>query len=260
LKKILISFYLLLAAALLLLPVPGEVLKTETQPSGFPASAAPPFEKKERQTDSPAQKSVSQNAYGELTRLYAPPVPGMSASPAKEEGVLEEGTGVHTANIPPGQVSPQGSYLPSLEEELLQAVNDRRAQEGCPLLEADSALQRCARLRAKEMVHSGRFSHTRPDGSLWSSVLPDLGESIRPLRGEIFGTALGGTPRRAAARWLEEWDKSPSERENICLPEFDAIGIGVYSCMEDGKRRTCAVLLFSGEQDGKNSLLLSADK
>lgn len=259
-KKVLLSFYLLLTAALLLLPVPGGAYEAKTQPSAarpaFPAPAALSINEKAQTVSQPQEKMSEKNSHGELTRLYAPSVPGLSATCAKQENAPSMTPGMRTANIPPEKISPEGSYMPLLEEELLAAINTRRTEEEGLPLKTDGALQRCARLRAKEMVQSGCFSHTRPDGSPWSSALPDPETLSCPLRGEIFGNALGISPQRAAASWLEEWDKSPSERENIRLPEFNAVGIGAYSCMEDGKTRICAVLLFSGDGTEKSSLSL----
>jgi uncharacterized protein YkwD len=246
LKKALLSIYLLLTAALVLLPVPGEALSQAGLPASARQDASPASpssraagESESASSSQPEGKTAGKEVYGTLTRLYAPPVPGLSALP--------EAGGV-TANIPPQEASPEGCYLPEEEAWLAEAVNAWRQQSGAAILEMDDALQRSARLRAKEMAQNRCFSHTRPDGRAWITALPASDSFSCPLRGEVFGTALGGTPRQAAERWMEEWEGSPSEKENICLAEFERVGIGIYACEENGKQLSCAVLLFSGSE------------
>lgn len=259
-KKAMLVIYLLIGLLLLLLPAPAETqlqaaapvseglprpeedgLATESEPVSGPGPKAGG----NKSASVPTKAELPAAALsGQLTRLYAPPVPGFSHS-EDGETVLSAAGGGGSANIPPTMVSPQGRFLPEVEEELLEKINRWRREAGCGELESMAALQRSARLRAQEMAQSGCFSHTRPDGSLWNTALPAPETFPCPLRGEIFGMAQGLAPRRAAARWLDEWAGSPSERENLCLPEFDKVGIGVYAGSgEEGA--LCGVLIFSG--------------
>lgn len=256
-KKAMLAIYLLLGLLLLLLPAPADAGLQPQAASpvfeGIPGPEAGPAADGDEgaMASSAGAKLPAAALSGQMTRLYAPPVPGVSGSWG-EETALQAGR--DTANIPPTMVSPQGHYLSGVEEELIGKINRWRQQAGCGALESKSALQRSARLRAREMALSGCFSHTRPDGSLWSTALPAPDSFPSPLRGEIFGMAQGLAPRRAAARWLDEWAGSPSERENLCLPEFDSVGIGVYACGgEEGA--LCGVLIFSGTA-GSGQMLL----
>ena len=98
--------------------------------------------------------------------------------------------------------------------EIVRQVNQERAEYGLPLLKVDQELSRAAYIRALEITDV--FSHTRPDGSKWSSVSAKAkGENI----------AMGyGYPDKVMAAWLT----SSGHRRNILKGSYGSIGVCAY--------------------------------
>lgn len=134
------------------------------------------------------------------TPNFAPPtqVPGLKP-PQKPDG---------------GTVTPQGSFA----AEVLSLVNAERAKAKLPALTLSPTVTRAAQRRAQEIVRS--FSHTRPNGSSFSSALSEAGASYRGAGENIaFGQR---TPREVMRAWMS----SPGHRANIMSRSFTTIGIG----------------------------------
>lgn len=105
---------------------------------------------------------------------------------------------------------PDGDYA----AQVVAQVNAERARYGLSALQVDADLTSAARLRAQELTQT--FSHTRPDGSSWSSVSAKAyGENI--ARGQ-------STPDKVMAAWLS----SQGHRENILRSSFGSIGVCAY--------------------------------
>lgn len=101
-----------------------------------------------------------------------------------------------------------------LATQVLNLVNEERRSRGLGALRMDSGLTRAACVRAGEIAQS--FSHTRPDGTSWSTVSSSAyGENI--ARGQQ-------TPEKAIAAWMT----STSHRENILRKSYGSIGICAY--------------------------------
>ena len=102
---------------------------------------------------------------------------------------------------------------------LTLSMKERR-EEGLGSLIADDLLKSIADIRAKEIV--SKFSHERPDGSYYYSVLPkqylQSGENI----------AMGYS---SASSVVEGWMNSSGHRQNILKSEYSHIGV---SCFVDG--------------------------
>ncbi|MBQ4089246.1 MAG: hypothetical protein IJC56_05115 [Clostridia bacterium] len=95
--------------------------------------------------------------------------------------------------------------------EVIRQVNAERSKYGVSMLYVDGELSRAAYIRALELTK--RFSHTRPDGSMWSTVTAKAkGENI----------ALGyGYPDKVMAAWLT----SAGHRRNILKSGYGSIGV-----------------------------------
>jgi uncharacterized protein YkwD len=112
------------------------------------------------------------------------------------------------------------SDVSSYANQVLQLVNKERAKAGLSALTTNSALTNAANKRAKETVQS--FSHTRPDGSNFSTVLKEFSISYRTAGENIaYGQK---TPQEVVTGWMN----SPGHRANILNANFGKIGIGVY--------------------------------
>ncbi len=98
-----------------------------------------------------------------------------------------------------------------MADQVFVQVNEYRAQNGQSALTRSAALDRAAAIRAQEL--SEVFSHTRPDGSSWSTVSSlAYGENI----------AMGYlTADKAMAAWIS----SSGHRANILRATFGSIGI-----------------------------------
>lgn len=101
-----------------------------------------------------------------------------------------------------------------LATQVLNLVNQERTSRGLGALRMDSELTRAACVRAGEIAQS--FSHTRPDGSSWSTVSSvAYGENI----------AMG---QQTAEKVVAAWMTSTSHRENILRQSYGSIGICAY--------------------------------
>ncbi len=105
--------------------------------------------------------------------------------------------------------------LRAMAVEAMGIVNTRRAERGLPALAWSEDLERCALIRASEIVST--WSHTRPDGSDWWTVNSELmyGENIA----KNFKDASGV---------VEGWLNSPGHAANIFDENFVTCSIAIY--------------------------------
>ncbi len=97
---------------------------------------------------------------------------------------------------------------------VFEYTNLQRINKGLSVLTYDKALTEAAMRRAEEIALN--FSHTRPDGTRWTTVSKKAnGENI----------ALGHeTPDEV----IEGWMNSQGHRENILRSQFKSVGIGCF--------------------------------
>lgn len=127
----------------------------------------------------------------------------------------------------------QGNVELSLAKQVAQLVNEERAKAGLPALEFDTEIASAALVRANEITAS--FSHTRPDGRKFSTVLTDNG--IR-FTGAGENIAWG---QKSPEQVMEAWMNSDGHRANILDANFNKIGVGHY---QDASGRNYWVQLF----------------
>ena len=102
-------------------------------------------------------------------------------------------------------------------QSVVRQVNQERAARGLSALRVDPALTAAAQIRAQEIVE--RFSHTRPDGTKWSTVSSvAYGENI----------AKG---QRTADTVMAAWMSSSGHRANILRASYGSIGV---ACVKSG--------------------------
>lgn len=110
--------------------------------------------------------------------------------------------------------SPSHAYL----MQVVRLVNEERVKHGLTPLTIDKNIESAAMVRAKEIQTS--FSHTRPNGQSFSSVLKEAGVSYRQSGENI---AWGQrTPEEVVTAWMN----SSGHRANILNANFSRIGIG----------------------------------
>ena len=121
----------------------------------------------------------------------------------------------------------------SFAKQVAKLVNEERAKTGLPALEFDTEIASAALVRANEITAS--FSHTRPDGRKFSTVLTDNG--IR-FTGAGENIAWG---QKTPEQVMEAWMNSDGHRANILDANFNKIGVGHY---QDASGRNYWVQLF----------------
>lgn len=112
-------------------------------------------------------------------------------------------------------------YDSSFASQVLKLVNQERVKGGLQELTMSQALVAPANKRAQEI--KVQFSHTRPNGTQWSTVLAEYNVSVRTA-GENLAYGYN-TPEKVVTGWMN----SPGHRANIMNPNFNKIGIGVYT-------------------------------
>ena len=117
--------------------------------------------------------------------------------------------------------------------DVIRLTNEQRAERGLKPLRAAFELSEEAAIRAREV--SEVYSHTRPDGSSFSTVFEDgsyetVGENLQ---------AGASTPEEAIRQWMN----SPSHRENILSAEYEELGVG-YIYAPESKYKHYWVQLF----------------
>ena len=106
------------------------------------------------------------------------------------------------------------------EAEVIAKVNEIRVANGLNALRYDASLEATAAVRANELTV--RFSHTRPDGSDWYTVNPDL----------MYGENLADGYTTADAV-VNAWMASPEHKANILKPDFTTVAVS--SVVKNGK-------------------------
>lgn len=108
----------------------------------------------------------------------------------------------------------------SYAEQVLQLVNKERQAAGLSALTMDLKLKAAADKRAVETV--SKFSHQRPDGRNFDTVLDEHGIKFNAAGENIaYGQP---TPKSVVDGWMN----SPGHRANILGSSFNKIGVGVY--------------------------------
>lgn len=111
-----------------------------------------------------------------------------------------------------------GTSQGDFASQVVALVNVERAKHGLSALKVDAKVQQAALVRAKESAQS--FSHTRPNGSSFSTALTEAGVSYRRAGENIaYGQS---TPQQVMNAWMN----SSGHRANILNGNFTTIGVG----------------------------------
>lgn len=124
-------------------------------------------------------------------------------------------------NNKPGQTTPDtGTSNQAYVQQVINLVNEERAKAGLSPLNASSAVSDAAYIRSKEITQN--FSHTRPNGSSFSTVLQQNGISFSSSGENI---AYG---QRTPQEVMNTWMNSSGHRANILNRNYTTIGVGCY--------------------------------
>lgn len=127
----------------------------------------------------------------------------------------------------PDNNKPENPSLPDTDTEnadfvrqVVDLVNRERAKAGLSPVTADTSIQAAAQVRAREIEKS--FSHTRPDGSSFSTALTQQGVTYR---GSGENIAWG---QKTPEQVMNGWMNSEGHRANILNKNFTKIGVGYH--------------------------------
>ena len=121
--------------------------------------------------------------------------------------------------------TPEPTQAPVVDyaTEVLNLVNQLRAEVGVAPLSLDSTLCQAANTRAVEISQDNCFSHTRPNGTSFFTVLDDYGISYMAT-GENIAAGYA-TPADVVAGWKN----SEGHYANMINASYTKLGVGFYN-------------------------------
>lgn len=121
-------------------------------------------------------------------------------------------------NIGGGTVSEDDSVYITM----LNLVNNARKENGLNELWYSARVHEVSTLRAYELC--SYYSHTRPDGTGFSTAFTELGLGYH-MAGEniAYGRNMFETPEEVFQAWMD----SPSHRDNILNPDYECVAFGL---------------------------------
>lgn len=115
---------------------------------------------------------------------------------------------------------PEADKELTFAEQVVELVNQERTKAGLSAVTLDKSIASAALVRAKEIETS--FSHTRPNGSKFSTALTEQGVTFKGAGENI---AWGQKSPEAV---MQAWMNSEGHRANILNKNFTKIGVGYY--------------------------------
>lgn len=106
-------------------------------------------------------------------------------------------------------------------DQVVKLVNKERKKAGLTELKVIKKITNAANVRAKEIVTS--FSHTRPNGSKFSTALTENGAKFNGAGENI---AWG---QKTPEEVMKGWMNSKGHRDNILNKRYTSIGVGYYT-------------------------------
>ncbi len=141
-------------------------------------------------------------------------LPEPTQEPAQTSAPQQTPIPTRVPETTPQPTQSEGNTLSALASKVIAQTNEERTSRGLNALTADAELNRAAAVRARG--NRGIFSHTRPDGSSWSTVSSSAsGENI--AKGH-------STANRVMAAWMS----SEGHRANILREGYTRIGVCAY--------------------------------
>lgn len=105
------------------------------------------------------------------------------------------------------------------KRDVLNLVNNERTKNGLSALSWSTTCEGAANTRAKEIMSV--YSHTRPDGSSWSTACP-----IPETGGKSGENLNAGNAAVSPETTVASWMASPEHRANILNPDFKHVAVG----------------------------------
>jgi uncharacterized protein YkwD len=136
--------------------------------------------------------------------------------------------GFGAADCPSLDVAPSKSNTDDIRAAVLCLINAERTKRGMRPLRENAKLRRAAQAHSSDMVQSGYFAHTTPDGDTFVDRIVGAGY-VRRTDGWTLGENLAwGIGKVATARVVHGmWMRSSAHRAVILKPAYRELGIGV---------------------------------
>ncbi|MBQ8133923.1 MAG: sporulation protein [Clostridia bacterium] len=155
----------------------------------------------------PDSKQCTDNSTGTATPQVS--VPTAPSQPTTPETTTETKTPVTT-----------DSSVSAYEQQVVELVNNYRAQYGLNPVTLNTELSKVARLKSQDMKDKGYFSHTSPTYGSPFDMMKQFGISYRTAGENI---AMG---QRTPEAVMEAWMNSEGHRANILNSSYTQIGVG----------------------------------
>lgn len=136
-------------------------------------------------------------------------------------------------------LAPAAAARPKAANDLLQAMNEARAQHGVPHLRASTRLERAASSYSLDLLRRNTLAH---DGF----VRRMQRAGVRgPFVGENLAWGVGASA--SATVIVSTWLASPAHRANLLNPRFRVVGLGHATGAFSGRANaTIVVANFAG--------------
>ena len=132
-------------------------------------------------------------------------------------GGISSGSSIGSAPSPSPSPSASDSASGTFsQQQLIDATNDFRAQNGLAPVKANAALNDLAQDWAETVARTGDFKH-RPK---FAQSYP---AGWRSASENIAGQPTGNNPRA----FVNQWANSPGHRANMLNPDFTDLGVGI---------------------------------
>ena len=202
-----------------------ETPDTETPETETPETDAPETETPDTpETDAPEtehpdtpETDTPETEHPDTPETDAPETEAPSI-PETEAPVTPAPPETEAPSVPETEAPGQSS---SMAKQVADLVNQERAKAGLAPLTLREDLTGAAQIRARESAVS--FSHTRPDGSGFHTVLT---QQQIPYRRSGENIAWGQPTAQAV---MNAWMNSSGHRANILNSSFEYIGVGYYT-------------------------------
>jgi len=123
----------------------------------------------------------------------------------------------------------------TLEDEILQALNQIRADNGLRPLKQSNALRTAAAGHSVALLGAGVFQHESPDGTTFDVRIRRDYSTRGFFSWSVGENLLATTGTLSAAEAVRLWMNSPPHRRNILSPGWRDAGIGaVYTASASG--------------------------
>ena len=204
--------------------VPNTSAEAETvtvSEAAAPVEQAPSGTKATKPVSTKATKPASTKATRPASTKATKPTGTKATKPASTKTTsapTETTQPTQPTNTEPAPVAPELT-----EGDLLVAINACRQSAGLMPLVEDGGLASAAAARAAEC--SRYWSHTRPDGRSFETILEDFGLTGYGNPAENLLQADSTLTADVVAAF---WMAAPNDRANLCAEAATRVGIGIY--------------------------------